>query len=97
MRNIILSPKQSTNLAPISSTNLKELPIFSPPKEEQDAIQNYINAKTARIDALISRIREGIEKLKEYRTALISAAVTGKIDVRGELAGEANLEEGVAD
>ena len=38
--------------------------------------------ETAKIDALISRIREGIEKLKEYSTALISAAVTGKIDVR---------------
>jgi len=34
-----------------------------------------------------SKVREGIEKLKEYRTALISAAVTGKIDVREEVAG----------
>ncbi|MEO0109010.1 MAG: type I restriction endonuclease subunit S, partial [candidate division WOR-3 bacterium] len=37
----------------------------------------------AKIDAAVAKIREGIEKLKEYRTALISAAVTGKIDVRG--------------
>jgi restriction endonuclease S subunit len=56
-----------------------------PPRSEQDAIVNYIHEETARIDALISRIREGIEKLKEYSTALISAAVTGKIDVRGEI------------
>lgn len=33
---------------------------------------------------MVAKIREGIERLKEYRTALISAAVTGKIDVRDE-------------
>jgi len=37
-----------------------------------------------RIGALISKIHEAIKKLQEYRTALISAAVTGKIDVREE-------------
>lgn len=55
-----------------------------PPLREQIAIANYLEQETAKIDALISRIRDGIEKLKEYSTALISAAVTGKIDVRGE-------------
>jgi type I restriction enzyme S subunit len=57
-----------------------------PPQDEQHAIATYLDHETAKIDALISRIREGIEKLKEYSTALISAAVTGKIDVRGEIA-----------
>jgi len=52
---------------------------------EQQAVAIYLDYETAKIDALISRIREGIEKLKEYSTALISAAVTGKIDVRGEI------------
>ncbi len=40
----------------------------------------------ARIDALVAKVREAIERLKELRTALISAAVTGKIDVREEVA-----------
>jgi len=40
----------------------------------------------AKTHAVTAKVREGIEKLKEYRTALISAAVTGKIDVRGEAA-----------
>jgi type I restriction enzyme, S subunit len=53
-----------------------------PPISEQERIVQYIGEETAKIDALISRIREAIEKLKEYSTALISAAVTGKIDVR---------------
>jgi type I restriction enzyme S subunit len=79
----ILKSKQSTNLASISATNLKELPILVPPSAECAAILTHIKAKTAKIDVLISRIREGIEKLKEYSTALISAAVTGKIDVGG--------------
>jgi len=38
--------------------------------------------ETAKLDALIDKAHEMIERLQEYRTALISAAVTGKIDVR---------------
>lgn len=53
-----------------------------PPLNEQYEIVGYINKKTAKIDALIFKIHEAIKKLQEYRTALISAAVTGKIDVR---------------
>ena len=53
-----------------------------PPYEEQLRIVKYLDKEIARIDILIFKIREAIEKLKEYRTALISAAVTGKIDVR---------------
>jgi type I restriction enzyme, S subunit len=80
----ILKSKQSTNLASISGTNLKELPVLMPPERERDEILLNIKDVTAKIDALISRIGEGIEKLKEYSTALISEAVTGKIDVRDE-------------
>ncbi len=42
--------------------------------------------ETSKIDALISKVRDGIDKLREYRTALISTAVTGKIDVRKKVA-----------
>lgn len=54
------------------------LPAFG----EQIAIVDFIEQATAKLDALIAKVHEGIEKLKEYRTAFISAAVTGKIDVR---------------
>ena len=60
--------------------------IVLPPISEQKAIATFLNSETAKIDALISKIREGIEKLKEYNTALISAAVTGKIDLREAIA-----------
>jgi hypothetical protein len=45
-----------------------------------------LDRETAKIDALIAKVRDAIDRLKEFRTALISAAVTGKIDVRGERA-----------
>lgn len=74
--------KQSTNLASISSTNLMELPVIMPPAEEQNAILSFIANKTAQFDTLTNEANRAIEVLQERRTALISAAVTGKIDVR---------------
>jgi type I restriction enzyme S subunit len=61
---------------------IKELPIPLPPLPEQQAIAAFLDHETAKIDTLVSKVETVIEKLKEYRTALISAAVTGKIDVR---------------
>lgn len=56
------------------------------PSEEQRTIVTSLDLETANLDALIVEIRVAIERLNEFRTALISAAVTGKIDVRGEVA-----------
>ena len=64
----------------------QELPI--PPDAEQRAIAQYLDQKTARIDTLSERVMTAIERLNEYRTALITAAVTGKIDVREPSAAE---------
>jgi type I restriction enzyme S subunit len=55
-----------------------------PPEPEQRAISVFLDSETKKIDALVSRIREVITHLREYRGALVSAAVTGKIDVRTE-------------
>ncbi|HEX9814757.1 MAG TPA: restriction endonuclease subunit S, partial [Myxococcota bacterium] len=56
-----------------------------PTVTEQERIVAFIRGETAKIDALIAKVREAIDRLKEFRTALISAAVTGKIDVREEV------------
>ena len=56
--------------------------IVLPPQNEQNEIVNYINYKSSKIDTLIEKSNKSIELLKEKRTALISACVTGKIDVR---------------
>lgn len=53
------------------------------PLVEQRAIASFLDQETELIDGLIEKVRTSIEKLREYRTALISAAVTGKIDVKG--------------
>lgn len=74
--------KQSTNLASISATNIKETPILVPPKNEREQILSYLNKQFDRFSKLENRCYQQIELLKERRTALISSAVTGKIDVR---------------
>jgi type I restriction enzyme S subunit len=74
--------KQSTNLASISSTNLMELPLTLPPATEREAILRFIAEQTSKLDALAAEAQKAIDLLQERRTALISAAVTGQIDVR---------------
>jgi len=56
-----------------------------PPLDEQRTIAVFLDNETARIDAIIEKVNNSIERLREYRTALISTAVTGKIDVRKEV------------
>ena len=66
----------------INRESLSGLRVFVPPLEEQRSIVDYVNAKLARIDRLILKTERSIELLTEHRAALITAAVTGKIDVR---------------
>lgn len=56
--------------------------VTCPPKSEQESIAAYLDVQTTKIDTLIDKAKRSIELAKEHRTALISAAVTGKIDVR---------------
>ena len=55
-----------------------------PPLPEQAAIAAYLDLETAKLDALVEKVEAAVERLQEYRTALITAAVTGKIDVRNQ-------------
>lgn len=57
-----------------------DLPVV--PAEEQASIAEFLDHETAKIDTLIEKSRRSIDLMREHRTALISAAVTGKIDVR---------------
>jgi len=65
-----------------NQAELGRLMVTVPPRDEQRAIAEYLDRETAKIDALVAKIRDGIARLREYRGALIAAAVTGKIDVR---------------
>lgn len=55
-----------------------------PPIEEQNAIVEYIESKTSKIDTMIEALKAEIDRLTEYKQRLISDVVTGQIDVRGE-------------
>ncbi|WP_175511580.1 restriction endonuclease subunit S [Alicyclobacillus macrosporangiidus] len=81
-RYFILKSKQTTNLASISSTNIQELQIPFPDKAERDEILEYVSSVTKKLDRLVSVIEHQVDLLREYRQALITAAVTGQIDVR---------------
>ena len=60
-----------------------ELVVPWPPEEEQSQIRDWLMRKTSDVDRLTSIAVQSIELLEERRSALISAAVTGQIDVRG--------------
>ena len=67
----------------INASDLGEICIVVPSIVEQRSVAMVLNRETAQIDALSAKAREMIDVLKERRQSLISAAVTGKIDVRG--------------
>ena len=61
--------------------DLKKTYIAFPPIKEQQSIVDFIESETTRIDTKIKDTQKLIELLKEYRTALISEVVTGKVKV----------------
>jgi type I restriction enzyme S subunit len=63
--------------------HLRAWSLAYPPLSEQVAISEYLNVETAKIDALVTKIEDATLRLSEYRSALVTAAVTGKIDARG--------------
>lgn len=77
--------QQSTNLASTNSTKLGNFPIPLPSVERQKSILQSIAERSGTINKCVKRIHCGISSLTEYRSALISAAVTGQIDVREEV------------
>jgi type I restriction enzyme S subunit len=76
----------SVNQANLNPTKYTQILVPLPPENEQASIAAHLRLESSRADALIAKVGEAIERLKELRTALISAAVTGKIDVREEAA-----------
>lgn len=66
----------------LSAETIGRLSICLPPYTEQSDIANFIDKITTRIDLQAQKIQQAIYKLKEFRTALITQAVTGKIDLR---------------
>jgi type I restriction enzyme, S subunit len=75
--------KQGSTIQHYGPTHLSRMRLYVPPFDEQDEIVEFLNERCRKIDALIAKAKEVIERIREYRSALITDAVTGKIDVRG--------------
>jgi type I restriction enzyme S subunit len=66
----------------INVEEIKSLVVTCPPLAEQQEIVNFLDVRCGGIEALIAKAQDVVDTLREYRSALITDAVTGKIDVR---------------
>lgn len=66
----------------LNTDTVGSIKIGVPPRDEQEAIVTYLDKVTAKLDEQVGMVNRAIERLSEYRSALITNAVTGKIDVR---------------
>lgn len=90
LRNIVSVSKEyfeligtAATLVYVNQQGFENLPVLIPSASEQESICLHVDEASARFDSLLSESFEAIQLLQERRSALISAAVTGKIDVRG--------------
>jgi len=76
--------------------HLEEISTISvplPPRNEQKRIVAWLRDETKQLEDLTNRVNDGVDRLREYRSALISAAVTGQIDVRSQRREESRSPE----
>lgn len=85
IKDVILSlVEEAAHGTKVMRTDLfKNIRLPVPPSAEQEAIVDAVKRVVDETDLMVKRVSSAIDKLKEYRAALITAAVTGKIDVRG--------------
>lgn len=85
LASIIFDPWITGSAQPkLTGEKLGSIPLPVPPADERTAILGKCGVTSSALHSLIAKVRDAIDRLKELRTALISAAVTGKIDVREE-------------
>lgn len=73
--------KQSTNLASINQTNVKEFPVVLPPISKRDELLDALRSELSRIEDLRQHVENELETLAEFRSATVTDAVLGRIDV----------------
>jgi len=79
----ILSVQMGSSREGLNFQQLGDFNIFTPQKQEQQQIAEYLDKHTSLIDRTIKKIEKNIELLEEYKKSLIHHVVTGKVDVRG--------------
>ena len=75
---------QQSTIQNIGADKYNQLKIAIPPISEQKSIVEFLKNKSNEIALIITKTEQEVELLKEYKTALISEVVTGKVDVRNE-------------
>ncbi len=80
--NEVISRSTGVSYPAINASDLVQIKVPVPPIEEQEKIAEYIKKKCVAIELLVNKSESSIKLLKEHRASLVSAAVTGKIDVR---------------
>ncbi len=93
IKALIIVSNTGSGMPTMTQENINNFSILSPPLEESIKITNFLSDRTAKLDGLISKAQSAITLMQERRTALISAAVTGKIDVRDWQASEQIQEQ----
>ncbi len=78
----VVSESVGISYPAIAPTKIGDFFVVLPEKREQKEIVEFLEIESSKIDTLIDKAQQQIEKLKEHRSALISTAVAGKIDVR---------------
>ena len=73
-----LSTRKDPN---ISQEDIQIWKVFIPPFQEQNNVIKYLDKKVSKIDTISTLTQQSIELLTEYRSSLISAAVTGKLNI----------------
>lgn len=85
LKDVFLVNSAKSAVPGVDRNDLHEVLVVIPPDDEQNDIVRYLDDKVRGFEQLTLRVESAIDRLREYRSALISAAVTGKIDVRQEV------------
>jgi type I restriction enzyme, S subunit len=93
---VVLAGNAKSTVDSLRRPMLRSFPLPLPPLAEQRQIVEYVDSAIAKLDSVIQKAEEMIPALEERRAALISAAVTGKIDVRNWTPAEPKPELEVA-
>lgn len=80
--NEIMARSVGVSYPAVNATDIGNISIALPGRIEQESIADFLGRETARLDTIVSEVEMAIRRLCEYRDALVTAAVTGKIDVR---------------
>jgi len=81
-RHRLVAVAQTTTMTTVAQEGIASLEVLLPPAIEQQQIVDHLDRGIGQIVAVVAKAQDSIALLREHRTALISAAVTGKIDVR---------------